>query len=48
MYDRPKICELLGIPEDKRFGGLVAVGYPADDVIRPKIRKPLEEIVRYV
>jgi nitroreductase len=48
MYDRPKICELLKIPEDKRFGGLVALGYPADDVIRPKIRKTLEEIVRYV
>ena len=48
MYDRPKICELLSIPEEKRFGGLVALGYPADDVIRPKIRKPLEEIVRYV
>jgi nitroreductase len=48
MYDRPKICGLLNLPATSKFGGLVALGYPADDVIRPKTRKPLEEIVRYV
>jgi nitroreductase len=48
MYNRPKVCSLLGIPENKKLGGFVAIGYPADDAIRPKVRKPLEEIVRYV
>jgi nitroreductase len=48
MFDRPKVCELLNIPVNAKFGGFVALGYPADDVIRSKTRKPLEEIVRYV
>lgn len=48
IYDREKICELLSIPKDKQFGGLIAVGYPAKDRVRPKLRKPLEDIVRFV
>ena len=48
VYDRAKICELADIPKEKSFGGLIAVGYPASDKIRPKIRKPLEEMVRYI
>ena len=48
IYDREKICELLGIPKDKQFGGLIAVGYPASDKVRGKVRKPLEDIARFV
>ena len=48
LYDRPRLCELLNIPADKRFAGLIAVGYPAKDKVRNKVRKPLEEIVRFV
>ncbi len=48
MYDREGICKALNLPPDKRFGGLIAVGYPESDKVRPKIRKPVEEIVRYV
>ena len=48
IYDRERLCELLDIPRDKRFGGLIALGYPASDKVRNKVRKPMEEIVRFV
>ncbi|MDR1137454.1 MAG: nitroreductase family protein [Synergistaceae bacterium] len=48
LYDREKICALLDIPIEKRFGALIALGYPADDRIRPKIRKSFEEVVRFI
>lgn len=48
VYDREKLCELLDIPIEKQFGAFIALGYPADATIRPKARKLLEEIVRYV
>jgi nitroreductase len=48
MYDRPTLRALLSIPAEKNFGGYVAVGYPADAAVRPKVRKPIEQVVRYV
>ncbi|GHV55253.1 NAD(P)H nitroreductase [Synergistales bacterium] len=48
MYDRETLSKLLDIPIEKQFAGLIAVGHPASDTIRPKDRKPLNEIVRYV
>ena len=48
IYDREKICELLTIPKEKQFGGLIAVGYPASDKVRGKVRKPFDDIVRFV
>ena len=48
LYSREKIAKLLGLPHEQRFGALIAVGCPSDSTIRPKVRKPLEEIVRYV
>jgi nitroreductase len=48
MYDRETISNLLGIPLEQRYGALIALGYPESDVIRPKDRKPLEKLVRYV
>ena len=48
IYDRDRLRELLGIPLEKQFRGLIAVGYPAPDKVRNKVRKPLEEIVRFV
>jgi nitroreductase len=48
MYDRETIANLLGIPAEKQFAALIAVGQPASDAIRPKDRKPLDSIVRYV
>ena len=48
IYDRAKICELTGLPKETRFGGLIAVGYPANDFIRTKTRKTLEETTRFI
>jgi nitroreductase len=48
MYDREGLCKILNIPIEKQFGILIAVGYPADGTVRPKSRKPLEEIARFV
>jgi nitroreductase len=48
IYDREKICEIAEIPKEKQFGGLIAVGYPANDSIRAKTRKTLEEAVRFI
>jgi nitroreductase len=48
LYDRERLCQLLDLPAEKRFGGLVAVGYPAEDKVRDKSRKPLNDIVRFV
>ncbi|MDR1579919.1 MAG: nitroreductase family protein [Synergistaceae bacterium] len=48
LYNREKIAKLLDLPREQRFGALIAVGCPADGTIRPKVRKPLEETVRYV
>jgi nitroreductase len=48
LYNRGKLCELLDIPLEKQFAGLVAVGYPANPKTREKTRKPLESLVRFV
>jgi nitroreductase len=48
VYDREKICELLNIPATKQFGAFIAVGYPADEKIREKVRKNFEEVARFV
>ncbi|MDR1132736.1 MAG: nitroreductase family protein [Synergistaceae bacterium] len=48
LFNREKIAELLGLPREQRIGALISVGCPSDGTIRPKVRKPLEEIVRYV
>jgi nitroreductase len=48
VYDREGLSKLLDIPVEKQFGALIAIGYAADDTVRPKIRKPLEEIARFV
>lgn len=48
MYDRPKLCEILNLPADTRFAGVIAVGYAASDEVRKKMRKSMEEAVQFV
>lgn len=48
VYDREKLGQLLNIPLEKQYGGLIAVGYAAEDKVRNKTRKPLEEMARFV
>ena len=42
-----RVKRLLGVPRGRKVGLLIAVGYPADGEIKPKKRKPLEEIRSY-
>ena len=44
-FNREIICELLNIPIEKRIRLVIALGYPDDETIREKARKPLEEIL---
>ena len=48
IYNRVKLRELLNIPNGKQVGALIAIGYPADDKVRAKTRKPLSETTRFV
>lgn len=46
VFDRERLSELLDIPVHKRIRLLIAAGYPEDEQVRSKSRKPLEEILR--
>ena len=46
-FDENKVKEILGIPKRMRAELIIAVGYPATNEIRQKIRKPLGEIRSY-
>ncbi len=47
-FEEDKIKKLLHIPSDKSIGLLISVGYAVDGYPqRTKIRKPMEEIVKY-
>ena len=48
IFNREKICELVGLPKEQQIFMVIAVGYAADKDVRPKLRKPLEDIVRFV
>lgn len=44
-FDEKKIKMLLNIPEKRKVGLLITLGYPPDDYkLRKKIRKPMEQI----
>lgn len=46
-FKENKVRALLKIPEKKRVGLIITLGYPADGQTRPKIRKSLEDMVRF-
>jgi nitroreductase len=47
-FNEKKIKQLLGIPEKKRVGLVISLGYPPKEYkLRRKIRKPVEEMCRY-
>lgn len=48
LYDRETLCNIIGLPQEQRFGALIALGYAEDETVRPKARKALSEIVKYV
>ena len=47
-FDEKKIQQLLNIPEKRKIGLVITLGYPPSDYkLRQKIRKPVEEICRF-
>ena len=46
-FKEAEVKELLQIPSRKRVGLLITLGYPSDDVVRPKVRNSLTEMVRW-
>ncbi len=46
-FGEKKIKTLLGIPKTKRIRLILAIGYPQTEDVRPKVRKPMEEIVHF-
>ena len=47
-FDESAVKKRLGIPRGKKVDLLFCLGYPADETVRPKNRKPLDEIRRYI
>ena len=47
-FDESAVKRALGIPRGKKVDLLFCLGYPADETVRPKNRKPLDEIRRYI
>lgn len=48
VFDRERILKALDLPLTKRIAYVIGLGYPANDEVRPKARKPLESIVTIV
>jgi nitroreductase len=46
-FKEDKACDLLKVPAGKRLGLIITLGYPADEQIRPKIRKQMDRMVRW-
>jgi nitroreductase len=46
-FDEQKAKEILNIPSDKRLLLMITLGYPAKNTLRKKIRKPLENILKW-
>ena len=46
-FDEKGVKKLLNIPASKRVELIIAMGYPASDIIRAKTRKKLNEIMTY-
>ena len=47
-FDERAAKRILGIPRAGKVDLLLCLGYAAEEAVRPKIRKPLDEIRRYV
>ena len=47
-FNERAVKSLLDLPRGKKVDLLICLGYAADPVLRPKIRRPLDDIRRYV
>ncbi|MCX7846477.1 MAG: nitroreductase family protein [bacterium] len=47
-FNARAVRSVLGLPRSARLDVMLAVGYPAERTLREKLRKPLEQIRRYL
>lgn len=47
FFNEKAVKKVLNIPKDKKADIIISVGYPADDKIREKSRRPIDEIRKY-
>jgi nitroreductase len=46
-FDEHAVKKLLNIPKNRKADMMISMGYPADDTVREKARKPLSDISRF-
>jgi nitroreductase len=46
-FDEKGVRRALGIPASKRIGVIIVVGYPAEESVRPRSRRPIDEVRAY-
>ncbi|MFA4945548.1 MAG: nitroreductase family protein [Lentisphaeria bacterium] len=46
-FDKGAVRRELGLPRRARIDSLIALGRPAEPLLRPKLRRPLEEVRRW-
>lgn len=46
-FNEQPIKELLNIPNNRKIGLLISIGYPENSEIRKKTRRPLEQVYSY-
>ena len=46
-FDEKAVKKLLHVPRNRRIYLMITLGYPLDDQVRPKRRKPLDKIRAY-
>ena len=46
-HNEQKIRELFGLPKSTRVRLILAVGYAANDTLRKKQRKPIEDVIKF-
>lgn len=47
-FDEPQLMDLLQIPTGARLRLVIALGYAKDETARPKKRKAMDEIVKFI
>ncbi len=48
FFNEKAVKKVLNMPKDKKVDIMLSVGYPADDKIREKSRRPMKEIAKFV
>ena len=46
-HNEQKIRELFGLPKTTRVRLILAIGYAADETLRKKQRKPIDDVIRF-